>query len=125
MLNNMLQNIEKIYIAYGATDFRKQVSSLCSIVKDTFKMNPYNRSAYIFCNKKRTSIRILCYDKNGFVLAQKTLLETEKIKFQWPRNATELKLINKQQLNWLLSGLKIEQKHSFKEIEIDLENTAN
>ncbi len=88
-------------------------------------MNPYNRSAYIFCNKKRNSIRVLCYDKNGFVLAQKTLLETERMKFQWPRNASELKLINKQQLNWLLTGLKIEQKNSFREIEIDLENTAN
>ena len=125
MLNNLLQSVDKIYIAYGATDFRKQSSSLCSIVRDTFKMNPYNRAAYIFCNKKRNSIKVLCYDKNGFILAQKTLLETEKIKFQWPRNKNDLKQINKQQLEWLLSGLKIEQKNSFKEIEIDLENTAN
>ncbi len=125
MLNNMLKNIEKIYIAYGTTDFRKQTSSLCSMIRDTFKMNPYNKSAYIFCNKKRNSIRVLCYDKNGFILAQKTLLETEKMKFQWPKNETELKLINKQQLNWLLTGLKIEQKNSFRDIEINLENTAN
>ena len=47
------------------------------------------------------------------------------MKFPWPKNATELRRINKQQLGWLLSGLRIEQKNSFKEIEIDLENTAN
>ena len=47
------------------------------------------------------------------------------MKFQWPRNSTELKNISKQQLNWLLSGLKIEQKTSFKDIELDLKNTAN
>ena len=46
------------------------------------------------------------------------------MKFQWPRNPSELKNITKQQLNWLLSGLKIEQKNSFKEIEINLENVA-
>ena len=46
------------------------------------------------------------------------------MKFQWPRNSEELKNINKQQLSWLLSGLKIEQKNSFKEIEINLENSA-
>ena len=125
MLNNMLQNIDNIYIAYGTTDFRKQASALCSMVQDNFKMNPYNRSAYIFCNKKRNSIKVLCYDKNGFILAQKTLLDVNKMKFQWPRNSKELKGISKQQLNWLLSGLKIEQKNSFEDIELCLENVAN
>lgn len=125
MISDLLQSVDKIYIAYGATDFRKQTSSLCSIVRDIFKMNPYDKSAYIFCNKKRNSIRVLCYDKNGFILAQKTLLETERMKFQWPKNSTELRNITKQQLEWLLSGLKIEQKNRFKEIEISLDNTAN
>lgn len=125
MLNNLLSNVDRIFLAYGATDFRKQTSSLCSIVQNTFNMNPYDKSAYIFCNKKRNSIRILCYDKNGFVLAQKTLLNTEKMKFQWPRNSKELKYITKKQLEWLLSGLKIEQKTSFKDITLNLENVAS
>lgn len=125
MLIDLLQSVNKIYIAYGATDFRKQISSLCSIVRNNYKKNPYDKSAYIFCNKKRNSIRVLCYDRNGFILAQKTLLDTEKMKFQWPRNSNELKNITKKQLNWLLSGLKIEQKNSFKDIEISLESTAH
>ena len=125
MLTDLLKSVDKIYLAYGATDFRKQTSSLCSIITNTFKMNPYNKSAYIFCNKKRNSIRVLCYDKNGFILAQKTLLDTEKMKFQWPKNANEMKYITKQQLYWLLSGLKIEQKNSFRDIEINLENIAS
>ncbi len=124
MINNLLQNVDKIYIAYGATDFRKHTDSLCNIVKNVYGMNPYNKSAYIFCNKKRNSIRVLCYDKNGFILAQKTLLDAEKMKFQWPRDSKELKNITKKQLEWLLSGLKIEQKNSFKDIDIELENVA-
>ncbi len=125
MLTDLLKNVNKIYLAYGVTDFRKQTSSLCSIVKNNYGMNPYDKSAYIFCNKKRNSIRVLCYDKNGFILAQKTLMDTEKMKFEWPRNSNELKNITKKQLDWLLSGLKIEQKNSFKEIDIDLENAAS
>ena len=125
MLNDLLSNIDRIYLAYGATDFRKQISSLCSIIQNTFNMNPYDRSAYIFCNRKRNSIKVLCYDKNGFILAQKTLLDTEKMKFKWPRNSRELGLINKKQLDWLLSGLKIEQKTSFKEIKLNLKNVAS
>ena len=125
MINKLLSDISTIYIAYGATDFRKQISSLCAEVKPRFNLNPYKNVAFIFCNKKRNSIKVLCYDKNGFVLAQKTLLDQEKMKFQWPRSSNELKNITKQQLNWLLAGLKVKQKGSFKEFELDSENTAN
>jgi len=32
------------------------------------------------------------------------------MKFQWPRNPDEVKEISFQQVEWLLQGLKIEQK---------------
>lgn len=124
MINKLLSDVKTIYIAYGATDFRKQIPALCADVKSKFKLNPSKNVAFIFCNKKRNSIKVLCYDKNGFVLAQKTLLDTEKMKFQWPRNSKELKSITKKQLDWLLSGLKIEQEKSFKEYEIFPEKIA-
>ena len=117
MLNDLLKKIDKVYIAYGYTDFRKQTYSLCGLVKNNFKLNPYEKTAYLFCNKKRTSIKVLCYDKNGFILAQKTLLNSNKMKFQWPRNSNEMKLITKEQLAWLLSGLKIYPDKYFTEIE--------
>lgn len=124
MLKDLLQSIDSIYIAYGATDFRKQIHSLCNIVQSKYKMNPYEKAAYIFCNKKRNSIKVLCYDKNGFILAQKTLLEADKMKFQWPKNKEEIEKITKEQLNWLLSGLKICPEKYFKEIEIKQEKIA-
>lgn len=124
MINNLLKNISTIYIAYGATDFRMQIPSLCAIVKNKFKLNPYNRAAFIFCNKKRTSIKVLCYDKNGFVLAQKTLLDADKMKFQWPKNRNEIGNITREQLHWLLSGLKMYPQKYFKDIEIDEEKIA-
>ncbi|MEG1059830.1 MAG: IS66 family insertion sequence element accessory protein TnpB [Bacilli bacterium] len=124
MINNLLKDIATIYIAYGSTDFRKQIYSLCSIVKNQFNLNPYSKAAFVFCNKKRNSIKVLCYDKNGFVLAQKKLLATEKMKFEWPRNKEEMKIITKEQLNWLLSGLKIYPQKYFKEIEINEEKVA-
>ena len=33
MLSDLLKSISKKYIAYGATDFRKQIDSLCLDVK--------------------------------------------------------------------------------------------
>lgn len=124
MLNDMLKSVNKIYIAYGYTDFRKHTESLCNMVQNVFGMDPYNKSAYIFCNKQRNSIKVLSYDKNGFILAQKTLLNADKMKFQWPRNSKELKEISKTQLEWLLSGLQIYPKKYFEEIEINREKVA-
>ena len=124
MINDLLQSISKVYIAYGTTDFRKQIDSLCIEVKSKFHLNPYEKAAFIFCNKKRNSIKVLCYDKNGFVLAQKKLLDTEKMKFQWPRNSSEIKNITREQLSWLLSGLKINLEKCFKEIELNEEKMA-
>lgn len=124
MIKDLLQSISKVYIAYGATDFRKQIDSLCIEVQSKFHLNPYEKAAFIFCNQKRNSIKVLCYDKNGFILAQKKLLDTEKMKFQWPRNSQEMKNITREQLSWLLSGLKINPEKCFKEIELTEEKIA-
>lgn len=125
MINNLLARISNVYIAYGVTDFRKQIYSLCKIVETKFSIDPYTTAAFIFCNRKRNSIKVLCYDKNGFVLAQKTLLDTQGMKFQWPRNQEEMKKITKEQLNWLLSGLKIYPEKYFREIKMDSKKIAN
>ena len=104
MIDDLLKSITTIYIVYRATDFRKQIYSLCVLVKSKFKLNPYKKEAFIFCNKKRTSIKVLCYDKNGFILAQKTLLDTNKMKFQY--------------INYLLEELpQLEDINNEKELE--------
>ena len=125
MLKSFAGDAEHIILATGATDFRKQITSLSSMVTMQYHMDPFaDGYVFIFCNRRRNAIKVLRYDKNGFVLAQKTLLDTEKMKFQWPRNSEELKQITKEQLNWLLSGLKIYPDKYFKEIEIHEEKVA-
>lgn len=124
MICDLLKTVSTIYLVYGATDFRKQAASLCKMIEQKYSVNPYKKVAFIFCNKKRNSIKVLCYDKNGFILAQKTLLNVEKMKFQWPRNKDELNKISKLQLEWLLSGLQIYPKKYFKDIEIDKGDVA-
>ena len=46
------------------------------------------------------------------------------MKFQWPRNKDEVKEITKQQLEWLLDGLEIEQKHAHHSVDLSSENTC-
>ena len=73
MLNKLVEDIDTIYIAYGVTDFRKHIDSLCAIVKNQFRLNPYSKTAFLFCNKSKRSIRILCYDKNRICISRKEI----------------------------------------------------
>ncbi|PHV72448.1 hypothetical protein CS063_02935 [Sporanaerobium hydrogeniformans] len=54
MLNSFIQNIQHIYIACQATDFRKQIDSLVALVTMQFKLDPFSEScAFIFYNHRR------------------------------------------------------------------------
>lgn len=123
MIKSFLEDSQHIYIAVGPTDFRKQAKSLTSLVLSSFKLDPYDESyVFIFCNRKRDGIKVLRYDKNGFILAYKKLLDN--MKFQWPRSSSEVKEITMQQITWLLQGLNIEQKKALKEIKISTNNSC-
>lgn len=78
MLNDLLKTVDTIYIAYGITDFRQHIDSLTTIVKNKFKLNPYSKSCFIFCNKSKTSIRCLCYDKNRVYNGREKVIEKRK-----------------------------------------------
>ena len=107
MLGAFIQEAEHIYIACGATDFRKQINGL---------LNSYSESCvFIFCNRKHNAIKVLRFDENGFVLATKKLIN--KMKFQWPGNTDEIKDVSFQQVRLLLEGLEIEQKRALKSIK--------
>lgn len=120
MLGHFAKDASHIYIACGHTDFRKQIDSLVAMVNLQFKLDPFSDlCAFIFCNKKKNSIKVLRYDKNGFVLASKKLLD--EMKFQWPKDAAETKEITTQQLEWLLQGLSMEQKRALHPVKMSAE----
>ena len=75
MLKNFTSGTEHIFLACGATDFRKQINGLTALVSMQLKMDPYeNGYVFIFCNRKRDSIKVLRYNRNGFVLASKKMI---------------------------------------------------
>lgn len=123
MLNLLMDHTDHIYLACGSTDFRKQVEGLVAIVNKTFQLDAFSPTCvFVFCNKKKNAIKVLRYDKNGFILATKKLLEG--MKFQWPKDDCDVKHISRQQVSWLLQGLEIEPKKVLKELEFHAENSC-
>ena len=123
MMGLITQEAEHIYLACGATDFRKQIEGLCAIVSLKYCLNPYSPvCVFLFCNKKRNCLKALRFESDGFLLATKKLLPD--MKFQWPKTPEQVKDITPQQVRWLLEGLSIEQTRVHKAVRINQEDTC-
>lgn len=100
------QNL-KVFLAPGVTDLRKAIDGLSILVESQLELNLFSGYLFGFCNRRRTTIKLLYWDNNGFCLWIKRL---EKDKFQWPQSDVAKILISQRELSWLLDGLSIKQK---------------
>ncbi len=98
----------KVFLALGATDMRKAINGLSIIVSEQMQLDIFSGHLFVFCNRKRTILKILYWDKNGFCLWQKRL---EKDRFKWPQTSKEVMDIGSRELSWLIAGLNIQKAH--------------
>lgn len=63
----------KIFLSKGPTDMRASYDSLFLKARDVVKEDPFSGHLFVFLNKRRTSVKCLCYDGTGFVLICKRL----------------------------------------------------
>jgi len=107
-----LSAVSKIFVICGRTDMRKSFDGLMAIIRDTYQMDPYSNALYLFCGHDSRKLKALHFDKDGFVLLLKRLDGSGR--FQWPRNASEVRSLTRQEFRWLLEGLSIEQPKAIK-----------
>lgn len=70
----------KLCIAINHSDFRCGIDGLACLCKQQLQRDPFNGHIFIFRNRRKTSIKILNYDGNGFWLCQKRF---SKGKLKW------------------------------------------
>jgi transposase len=87
---------------------RKQSFGLSVLVTEEMRTDPFCGSLFLFCNKKRTIVKGLYWERNGFWLMSKKL---EKHKFPWPKDGGEVREISVEQLRWLLEGIDFWHAH--------------
>jgi transposase len=102
------KNPQRVFLAVGHTDMRKAINGLSIMVEQAMALNPFSGDLFVFCNRARTIIKILYWDRNGFCLWHKRL---EKHRFKWPMVPDEVVTIGASQLNWLLAGLDFTSAH--------------
>jgi len=75
----------RILVAVQAVDFRNGIDGLGRVCKQYLKADPFSGALFVFRNRRRTAIKVLAYDGQGFWICQKRL-SAGRFRF-WPAEA--------------------------------------
>jgi transposase len=92
----------RILVAVETIDFRNGIDGLARICKEVLKNDPFSGCLFVFRNRRRTAIKCLAYDAQGFWLMQKRL-SSGKFRF-WPEAAATAKRLEAHELQVLLAA---------------------
>lgn len=93
-----------VYLCVEPVDFRLQINGLAARVQDVLRHDPFSEQLFAFTNRRRNRVKVLYWERNGFVLWQKRL---ERDRFHWPRDDATTVCLTGQELNWLLDGFDL------------------
>jgi transposase len=96
-------NDVRVYLYADPVDMRKSIDGLSALVEQEMVLSPNIEALFVFCNRGKDKIKILCWERNGFIVWYKRL---EKQRFHWPGVKETLNLSG-QELNWLLDGFDL------------------
>jgi transposase len=92
----------RILVAVEAVDFRNGIDGLVRICKQKLGSDPFCGWLFVFANRRRTAIKILAYDQQGFWMCQKRL-STGHFRY-WPTATEASRVLEAHELQLLLVG---------------------
>ena len=92
----------RIFLHRGVTDLRKSFDGLAGLVRQHFDVDVFSGSLFIFANRRRSMIRVLYWDTDGFCLWSKRL---EEGSFRIPDAQSEQVELSRAEFSMLLEGI--------------------
>ena len=72
----------RIYLASEPVDLRKGFDGLSGAARDIIRQDPLSGHLFVFINKRANRMKLLVWQRSGFLLLYKRL---ERGRFRWPR----------------------------------------
>ena len=72
----------KVFVALEPCDMRQGFNGLYAVVTERLGEDPRGGALFVFCNRRRTRLKILCWDGTGLWVLTKRL---EQGTFSWPQ----------------------------------------
>ena len=94
----------RVFLALGATDMRKSFDTLAAVVREKLDGDPLSGHVFVFCNRDRNRVKILCFERGGFWLIARRL---ERGTFAWPKDTTSRVELRASELAALLDGIDL------------------
>ena len=91
----------RLLLAVEPVDFRKGICGLKALCQQRLVSDPFSGTIFAFCNRAKTSVKLLVYDANGFWLCQKRF-SSGKLAW-WPGEQTVSVSLRASELQILLA----------------------
>ena len=69
----MLKCLEHLDAIYVARLILERMDGLSVLAKQSFGLDPFSRSLFLFCNGSKNRLKGLIWDRNGFIMLYKRL----------------------------------------------------
>lgn len=92
----------RVLVAVEPTDFRRGIDGLAQQCRVALRSDPFSGTVFVFCNRRRTAVKLLVYDGQGYWLCQKRL-STGRFR-HWPQSAGAVTALQAHELQVLLRG---------------------
>jgi transposase len=73
----------RVYVASDATDMRRGFDRLSGMVREVVQGDPMSGHLFVFINRRKDQVKVLVWDRTGYVLLHKRL---ERGCFHLPRS---------------------------------------
>lgn len=116
------------YLSREATDMRKGFDSLCGEVRQSLGRDPLSGEVFIFYNSSRTRLKLLHWERGGFVIYHKRF---EQWILSLPKFDTETGgyMVSWRELMLMVEGVSLERIRLMKRFDLPLrysvENITN
>jgi transposase len=103
----MLPPGSRLFLATQYVDGRKGIDGLSALVRSRFGLDPLSGTLYVFFSKRADRVRVLYWDRDGYVLTMKRL-EHGRYKLPWHSDQGHV-AVEAAELLLVLEGIDVTQ----------------